>query len=65
MTIELARVIDVLLDHFGMDELNLGKLDRKELKEETWRGREWRVGEMGLLLSFSQGMMISFFKAAQ
>ncbi len=63
MTIELERVIDALLIHFGMDELGAGKLDLKELESEKWKGREWRVGEMGVLLNFNQGMMISFFKA--
>lgn len=64
MTIELERVIDALLAHFGMDELGAGRLDWKELEEESWKGREWRVGEMGVLLNFSKGMTISFFKAA-
>lgn len=64
MTIELERVIDALMGHFGMDELGVGKLDRKELEEENWKGREWRVGEMGVLLNFNQGMIISLFKAA-
>lgn len=64
MTIELERVVDALLYHFGMDELGAGKLDRKELEEENWKGREWRVDEMGVLLNFNHGMMISFFKAA-
>lgn len=64
MTIELERVIDKMLDHFGIDELKRGKLDRKELEEKEWKGREWRVGEMGVLLNINKGMMISFFKVA-
>lgn len=62
MTIELERVIDKMLDNFGIDELKRGKLDRKELEEKEWKGREWRVGEMGVLLNFNHGMMISFLK---
>lgn len=64
LTVELERVVNQLVDHFGTDELGLGKFDRKEIESNDWKGREWRNGEMGILLHLDEGMVLSFFKAA-
>lgn len=64
LTVELERAVNLLSDHFGADELGRGKFDRKELENGDWKGREWRVGEMGVLFHVNQGLMLSFFKAA-
>ena len=64
LTIELERVVNKLNGHFGTDELGRGKFDRKEIENNEWKGREWRNGEMGILLHLNGGMTLSFFKAA-
>jgi hypothetical protein len=64
LTIELERVVNQLIDHFGPDDQRRGKLDRKEIENNDWKGREWRNGEMGILLYLDKGMVLSFFKAA-
>jgi hypothetical protein len=64
LTVELERIIAQLVDYFGVDELGRGKLDRKELVNKDWEGREWRIGEMGIILSAKEGIVLSFFKAA-
>jgi hypothetical protein len=64
LTIELERIVNKLVEHFGSDELGREKFDRGELENNEWKGREWRVGEMGILLYLSQGIVVSFFKAA-
>jgi hypothetical protein len=63
-TVELERVVEQLATHFGLDELGRGNLDRTELDGGDWKGREWRFGEMGVLLQLKKGMMLSIFKAA-
>ena len=62
--VEIERVLDELLEHFGPDALGQGKFDRNELADGTWKGRDWRVGDMGVVLRAEKGMVITFFKAA-
>lgn len=64
LTVELERVVNLLIEYFGKDELGRGQLDRKELENNDWNGREWRKGEMGILLYLNKGIILSFFKAA-
>jgi hypothetical protein len=64
LTVELERVVNLLIEYFGNDELGRGQLDRKELENNDWKGREWRKGEMGILLYLNKGIILSFFKAA-
>lgn len=64
LTVELERVVDLLVEYFGNDELGRGKLDREELEKNDWPGREWRKGEMGILLYLNKGIILSFFKVA-
>jgi hypothetical protein len=64
LTVELERVENRLVAHFGSDELGWGSFDRKELGNGDWKGRQWRVGEMGVLLRLDKGITISFFGAA-
>jgi hypothetical protein len=65
LTVELERTVNLLSSHFGNDELGQGKFDRKELENGDWKGREWRVGDMGVVFRINQGMMLTFFRAAQ
>lgn len=65
LTIELERVTNALVKHLGVDEQGLGFFQRSETESEKWVGREWRNGEMGILLHLNDGIVISFFKAAQ
>lgn len=64
LTAELERVVNYLFHYFGTDELGQGKFNRTEIEKTEWKGREWRSGEMGVILHLNQGMMLSFFKAA-
>lgn len=64
LTIELERITNVLVGHFGVDESGLGSFERREIGSEKWTGREWRYGEMGVLLHLQDGIVVSFFKAA-
>jgi hypothetical protein len=64
LTVELERLVNLLVEYFGDDELGRGRLDRKELEKNDWEGREWRKEEMGILLYLNEGIMLSFFKAA-
>ena len=63
LTAELESVVNLLVAHFGPDEMGRGKLDRKELESNDWKGREWHNGEMGILLHLDKGIILSFFKA--
>lgn len=63
-TIELERITNAFIAHFGVDELGLGNFERSEIESEKWAGREWRKGEMGILLHLNDGIVVSFFKAA-
>lgn len=63
LTVELERMVNRLVEHFGTDESGMGKFDRKELEEKEWKGREWRIGEMGVIFQVNNGMMLYFFKA--
>lgn len=63
-TVELERMVNKLVAHFGTDELGRGMFDRKEVETKDWKGREWRVVEMGIIFSVNKGMMLYFFKAA-
>jgi len=60
LTVELERTVNLLSDHFGVDELGRAKFDRKEMENGEWKGREWRVGEMGVLFHAKQGLMLFF-----
>jgi hypothetical protein len=64
LTIELERVVNQLAIHFGTDELGRGQFEKKEIENNDWTGREWRTGEMGVILHLNDGMVLSFFKAA-
>lgn len=65
LRLEVERVVNMLAAHFGIDELGRGKLDHQEFEDGNWKGREWRSGEMGVLLHVKeQGLMLSFYKAA-
>jgi hypothetical protein len=59
-----VRIIEKLINHFGPDELGRGILDRRELANNDRKGREWRYGQMGVLLYINEGITLSFFKAA-
>jgi len=63
-TVELERAVDQFATHFGLDELGRGRFDRTELDGGDWKGREWRIGEVGVLFQLKKGMMLSIFKAA-
>ncbi len=64
LIVELERVVNILTHHFGNDELGRGKFESTELENNEWKGREWRNGEMGILLHLNNGLMLSFFRAA-
>lgn len=64
LTIELERITNALIAHLGVDELGQANFERSEIESEKWRGREWRKGEMGVLLYLNDGIVVSFFKAA-
>lgn len=64
LTVELERMVNKLVEYFGVDEVGRGKFDRKEIENNEWKGREWRVGEMGVIFNDNNGMMLYFFKAA-
>lgn len=65
LRVEVQRIVDMLSAHFGIDELGRGNLDLKEFDDPTWKGREWRSGEMGVSLHINNdGLMLSFFRAA-
>jgi hypothetical protein len=64
LTVELERIVNLLFGHFGTDELGRGRFDRREEDGGDWKGREWRVGDMGVQFRINQGLMLSFFKAA-
>jgi len=64
LTVELERMVNKLVEYFGLDELGRGKFDHKEIENNEWKGREWRSGEMGIIFRDNDGMMLYFFKAA-
>jgi hypothetical protein len=64
LTVELERTVNLLYGHLGTDELGSGNFDQKELENGEWKGREWRVADMGVILRINQGLMLTFFKAA-
>lgn len=57
-------MVDILVNHFGPDELGCGRFDRNEMVDNEWQGREWRAGEMGVIFRLNKGMLLYFFKAA-
>ncbi|WP_157576711.1 hypothetical protein [Asinibacterium sp. OR53] len=62
LTVELERMVNILVEYFGTDELKNNKFDRKELENGNWKGREWRVGEMGIIFQLKKEMILYFFK---
>lgn len=64
LTIELERITNALVAHFGVDEFGLANFDLSEIESEKWNGREWRRGGMGVVLYLDEGIVVSFFKAA-